>query len=144
MTNWLPLWILFGLGASLALGAANIPQKIALGELSPFAYGILAGLVIILVNLGALYYYGESFNFAAKKEWGMALVAALLFALGSIFIAMGYRHGANASQFVALFNTNTLVATVLGFIILKEFANVVIWKVVLGAIFVVIGGTLLI
>lgn len=141
----MPAWILFGLGAALALGAANIPQKLAVTgnhAISPFAYGILAGAVIILVNVIALLYYGDSLNLAAKREWGFGLLAAVLFALGSVFIAIGYREGANASQFVALFNTNTLVATILGLVILQEFTSVAIWKVILGGILVLIGGLL--
>ena len=140
-------WILFGLGASLALGAANIPQKIAMtggAAISPFAYGVLAGAVIIIVNLAMLYYYGDSWHLTAKREWGFALLAAVLFAIGSVCIAVGYRSGANASQFVALFNTNTLVATVLGLVILHEFGTVVVWKVVTGAVLVIVGGLLVI
>ncbi len=132
------------------LGAANIPQKLALGgisahTLSPFAYGILSGIVIITINAALLIYYKDSLQFFAKKEWGFALLAAVLFALGSVFIAMGYRKGANASTFVALFNTNTLVATVLGLVLLKEFAGlsgIAIVKIISGAILVIAGGIL--
>lgn len=143
------LWILFGLGAALALGAANIPQKLAVDSvnpaaISPFAYGVLAGAVIIVVNLVAFYYYGDSWGFTSKREWGFGLLAALLFAIGSLCIAVGFRSGANASQFVALFNTNTLIATVLGLVILKEFGQVVVWKVLLGAVLVVAGGLLVV
>jgi uncharacterized membrane protein len=146
----MPAWILFGLGAALMLGAANIPQKLAIGgisaySLSPFAYGILSGVVIILINLAMLLYYKDGFQFFAKKEWGFALLAAVLFALGSVFIALGYRKGANTSTFVALFNTNTLVATVLGLVLLKEFSaltGVGIIKIIIGAILVVAGGVM--
>jgi len=146
----LPAWILFGLGAALMLGAANIPQKLALGglsthTLSPFAYGILSGVVIITINIAFLVYYRDEFQLFAKKEWGFAFLAALLFAFGSVCIALGYRKGANASQFVALFNTNTLVATVLGLVLLKEFAGlsgIAIAKIITGAILVIAGGIL--
>jgi uncharacterized membrane protein len=146
----MPTWILFGLGAALMLGAANIPQKMALGglstyTLSPFAYGIISGAVIILINLALLFYYKDDFQFFAKKEWGFALLAAVLFALGSVCIAIGYRKGANASTFVALFNTNTLVATVLGLVLLKEFSaltGIGIIKIIIGAILVVAGGVM--
>lgn len=139
----MPLWILLGLTAALALGAGNIPQKIALAELSPFAYGVLVGIVAIVLNLLAMWYYGDSFNFAAKREWGFALMAAIFFIVGSICIGVGFKQSeTNVSQFVALFNTNTLVATVLGLIILKEFGKVVVWKILLGAVLVVAGGIL--
>jgi uncharacterized membrane protein len=132
------------------LGAANIPQKLAIGglgeyTLSPFAYGILSGVVIIIINTILLLYFKEDFQFFAKKEWSFALLSAILFSLGSIFIALGYRNGANASTFVALFNTNTLVATVLGLILLKEFVGLsalAIFKIILGAILVIGGGVL--
>jgi len=146
----MPTWILFGLGAALMLGAANIPQKLAIGgisayTLSPFAYGILTGIVMIVINVGLLLYYKEDFQFFAKKEWGFALLAALLFVIGSLFITLGYRKGANASTFVALFNTNTLVATVLGLVLLKEFTSLTtlgIIKIIIGAILVVAGGVM--
>jgi len=139
----MPLWILLGLGAALSLGAANIPQKIALGQLSPFAYGVVAGVIIIILNLSAMWFYGDSFNFAARREWGFGILAAILFALGSICIGVGFRQPeTNVSQFVALFNTNTLVATALGLIILNEFGRVVVWKVLLGASLIVAGGLL--
>ena len=132
------------------LGAANIPQKLAIGglgeyTLSPFAYGILSGVVIIVINTILLFYFKDDFQLFAKKEWGFALLAAILFSLGSVFIALGYRNGANASTFVALFNTNTLIATVLGLILLKEFAGltgVAIIKIIIGAILVIGGGVL--
>lgn len=132
------------------LGAANIPQKLAIGglgehTLSPFAYGILSGIVIIVINTALLLYFKDDLQLFAKKEWGFALFAAVLFALGSVFIALGYRNGANASTFVALFNTNTLVATVLGLVLLKEFAGltgVAIVKIIVGAILVISGGIL--
>ncbi|MFH0776297.1 MAG: hypothetical protein V1936_01645 [Patescibacteria group bacterium] len=146
----MPAWILFGLGAALMLGAANIPQKLAIGglgdhTLSPFAYGILSGIVIILINLALLLYFKDDLQFFAKKEWAFALLAAVLFSLGSVLIALGYRAGANTSQFVALFNTNTLVATILGLILLREFASLTgigIMKIIIGAILVIAGGIL--
>ena len=146
----MPAWILFGIGASLMLGAANIPQKVAVGglseySLSPFAYGILVGIVMIIINVGLLFYYKENLQLFAKKEWWFALLAAVLFVVGSLFITLGYRKGADASSFVALFNTNTLVATILGLVLLKEFATLTgigIVKVLIGAILVVAGGVL--
>ncbi len=138
----MPTWILFGLGAALALGAANIPQKLALGTVSPFAYGILSGLVILIVNITLLFIYGDSLNLAAKKEWGFAFMAAALFAAGSVFIALGYRGDANPAIFPALFNTNTLIATILGVLILKETLAVPLWQAFAGSAFVVIGAVL--
>lgn len=146
----MPAWILYGLGAAFMLGAANIPQKIALGGLSqymlsPFAYGMFSGILIFVLNLLMFLYYKDDLQLFAKKEWGYAALAILMFALGSIFIALGYRRGANTSQFVALFNTNTLIATILGLILLKEamhFSSVGIVKLILGGIFVIVGGVL--
>jgi uncharacterized membrane protein len=146
----LPTWILFGIGAALLLGAANIPQKLALGGisahmLSPFAYGVLSGIVIIVINLALFLYYRDDAQFFAKKEWGFALLAAVMFSLGSVCIALGYRRGAPTSSFVALFNTNTLVATVLGLILLKEFTSLTalgIVKIIIGAVLVIAGGIL--
>ena len=146
----MPAWILFGLGAALMLGAANIPQKLAIGglgefTLSPFAYGILSGIVIIVINVTLLFYFKDDLQFFAKKEWGFALLAAILFAFGSVCIALGYRNGANASTFVALFNTNTLIATVLGLVLLKEFVGLsgfAIAKIIIGALLVISGGIL--
>ncbi len=146
----MPAWILFGIGAALMLGAANIPQRLAIGglgeyTLSPFAYGIATGVLMVLANLALLLYFREDFQFFAKKEWGFALLAGALFVLGSIFITLGYKNGANASTFAALFNTNTLVATVLGLVILKEFVGLTsfgILKIVIGGVLVVVGAIL--
>ncbi len=138
----MPAWILLGLGAALALGAANIPQKLALSALSPFAYGILSGLIILAVNIVLLFSYGDSFNLAARKEWGMAALAAGLFAAGSVFIALGYRGAADPAIFPALFNTNTLIATILGVLIMKEALAVPLWQAFAGSAFVVIGAVL--
>lgn len=140
-------WIWFGLGAAFLLGAANIPQKIALGgisthTLSPFVYGLVTGVIIILINLGLILFYREEWQLFARKEWGFAILAAVMFALGSVCIALGYRQGANAGQFVSLFNTNTLVATILGVVILRETLSVPLWQAILGALFVVLGAML--
>ncbi|MFH0834619.1 MAG: hypothetical protein V2A63_04535 [Patescibacteria group bacterium] len=146
----MPAWVLFGIGAALVLGAANIPQKMALGglsehTLSPFAYGILSGVIIIVINVALLLYFKDDIQISAKKEWGFAILAAVLFSIGSVFIALGYRRGAPTSSFVSLFNTNTLVATILGLILLKEFASLTgigIVKIIVGAILVILGGIL--
>jgi len=101
--------------------------------------------VIIVINVTLLFYFKDDLQFFAKKEWGFALLAAILFAFGSVCIALGYRNGANASTFVALFNTNTLIATVLGLVLLKEFVGLsgfAIAKIIVGALLVISGGIL--
>ncbi len=135
-------WIIFGLISAFTLGIANLPQKIALGTISPFAYGILVGGVTILVNLLLLWWSGDSLELGAKKEWGYGLLAAIVFAIGAICISLGYRSGANPAVFPALFNMNTLVAAIAGVVLMREGLNVPVWQAVVGSLFVVMGAVL--
>lgn len=58
-------------------------------------------------------------------------------------VAIAYsRFKMPVSKLVPLFNTNTLVAVVLGLLIFNEWKTINSPKLIIGAILVVIGGTL--
>ena len=139
-------WVFYGLLAALFLGLSNVPQKIALtsgGSISPFAYGMAMGLVIFIMNLVAFVVAGDKLMFASSKTaWLWTLVALCVFAAGSMAISLGYKAGAPASSFPALFNLNTLVAAVAGLILLKEYGEISALRIMLGASFAVAGALL--
>ncbi len=138
----MPTWIIYGLAAALTLGLANLPQKIALGTISPFAYGIMFGIITFIINLVLFWWSGDSLELSAKKEWGYGALAAFTFAIGVVFISLGYRSGANPAIFPALFNTNTLVAAVAGVILMRVGLSVPVWQAIAGAFCVVLGAVL--
>ena len=138
-------WIIYGLVAALSLGLANIPQKLALGsgQVSPFAYGMAIGLTLIIFNAIAFCLSGDSLNLTTSKTaWLWTLAGVTVFTIGSMAIALGFRAGAPASAFPALFNLNTVVAAIAGIILLKEFGQVSTPRVLAGSMLAVAGAVL--
>ncbi len=145
MLNFFENPIALAVIAALFLGAFTVPYNIAMGaKFSPPVALLCLGVGTIIVALLWLSFYtskeGEIITF---NLFYIASLAGIIWAVGMVFVtlAMGAA-GGNVSQIVPLYNTNTLVAMVLALIIFKEFQDLIIWKVLLGGSFIVIGGAL--
>ena len=141
-------WLLFGIIAALCWGSYVILQKVATSP-KYFAIAQSTFLLLMLVGIAAVFIG----NFViGKQEFvlpanPLALAAAIgagaLWALGIAFATWAIVSGADVARLVPIYNTNTLVAVLLGIMLLGEVptaANQL--KVLAGAILIIAGGIL--
>ena len=137
-------WIVYGLLASLFFGTNAIVYKYAAvnGGLNPFYASVFYGAGIFLSFLIA-YLFKFSIPTTNFKWLGVALFAGVLWGIGFIMVAIAISSGSDIAKLAPIYNTNTLVAVILGIILLKELPSAAAaWKTVLGSIFIVIGAIL--
>lgn len=137
-------WVFYGLFASLFFGVNVVFYKIAVvnGGLNPYYAGVFYAVGIFSTLLAAYL-----FKFSAPvwdfKWLGIALIAGIIWGLGFLMTAIAISQHADVARLAPLYNTNTLVAVVLGIILLKEIPSATaVWRIVLGAILVVAGSIL--
>jgi len=141
-------WIIYGIIASLAWGFYIFLMKIATSEeyykipqnISFFilSLGILSVALIVFFGIesynSVTSFVGGSIAFASGLVWGIGMAYAVK-SLSDPFTPI--------SKLTPLYNTNTLVATIVGIIFLKEVPeNRLI--VIIGALLVVFGGFLVV
>lgn len=135
-------WLIYAILASLSWGSYIIITKLAKG-IDPFLSG-LAMAIGIFVFFGALYIIKTpSFD----GNWNpifLSVIAGAVWALGMLFIILALKSGADVSKLAPIYNTNTLVAVMLGIVILHEIpALAEQFKVIVGAILIILGGILI-
>ena len=147
------MWIVYGLLAATSFGISAIFQKLA--AKSPVQVGvwevlIFQGLATIGVGLIGFLATKQAFSKAESPAYGWAVLTGAALTVGALFIFLTYRAAgpqADAGRIQALINTNTLIALVLGLLLLKEYTHLTTaadWtRLVLGALLVVIGGIVL-
>lgn len=142
----IPLWIIYGMVAALFFGGYAIASKVATSKkyfgVSPewVSLFLLIGMAIVFVGNIII----ERTKLPESKAGiGFAILAGILVAIGISLCLRAMYIGADISRLVPLFNTNTLVAVILGIILLHELpqAGEAI-KVVIGAILIVVGAIL--
>lgn len=134
--------IIGGLLPALIYGGTNFFVKVSTKA------GIGLGLYLILIGLGVATVGASVYALDQDKQLSMrsgsfAFAVGVSWGLGSMCVALGLtKFGAPLSKLVPLFNMNTLVAVALALIIFSEWQQVKIGQLLLGAVLIVIGGTL--
>ena len=138
-------WIIYGLIASICFGVNVIIYKLAATKgqgLNPYLGGFSIGLGVFLFFF--LVYLIKSPKFI--PNWTgltLALIAGAMWALGMLMVALAIAKKGDVARLAPIYNTNTLIAVLLGIIFLKEIpAGSEIIKVVSGAVLIVIGAIL--
>jgi uncharacterized membrane protein len=141
-------WIAYGLIASFSWSGYAILSKIVAAAKSPVndpfltsveqSLGILVVATIVLIlrrkKLGPLTKSGLVFSASSGVLWGLGSIGLL--------IAIN-RYAASISNLVPIYNTNTLVAVILGMVVLHE-VPARRFYVLLGALAIVVGGILVV
>lgn len=142
-------WITWGIIASIAWGTyvvllkiATSPEYYAISPLSAFfamSLGIIcASLSIFTIARGKI----KSSSKVKLKAVAFALSSGIVWGIGMFSVIYAFsKLGASVAPMVPLYNTNTLVAVLLGMILLKEKPKRKL-STISGAVLIVIGASL--
>ena len=136
-------WIIYGLIASVFFALNTILYKVAAqkGNFSPYYGSFMFGVGIMLI-FGLFLLFKPSFEFEWKSS-SIALIAGIIWGIGFLAIAVAISKGGNVSQLAPIYNTNTILAVLLGIIFLKEIPDVSqVFRIISGAVLIVIGSIL--
>jgi uncharacterized membrane protein len=128
-----------GILPAILLGLSAISQKLSTSA------GIGTGPLLIVIGLTTTV-IGGFFCLDGDMNWTRGGIGySALFgvcwasATGCVGIALK-KYGAQISQLVPLYNMNTLIAVILGLLVFSEWRTVQPTRILLAALFIVIGG----
>lgn len=136
-------WIFYGIIAAVCFGLNTIIYKIAVqkGNFSPYLGSFIFGLGVIFI-FGLFLLFRPSFEFDLKSSV-FAAVAGIIWGLGFIAVAVAIAKGSDVARLAPIYNSNTIIAVVLGIILLKEIPDASqMFRVIGGAVLIVIGAVL--
>jgi len=138
------MWILLGIIAALCWGIYPALMKEATIS------GATTGNIFLGMMIGALLL----FTISPKEKRGRvsfqtiiwSLLAGLVWASGMFFAQKAISLGADIARLTPLYNTNTLIAVIIGFVVLKEWPKNQKQKflIIAGAMLVVLGASLVV
>ena len=132
--------LLGGILPALMLGLTGVFQKLSNNaRIGTGPFQIVAGLTTALV--GGVFLLLERDATIGQRSALYTVLFGLVWAtaIGLIGIALG-RFGGQISQLVPLYNMNTLIAVLIGLVVLAEWRNVDPRKLAVAAVLIVIGG----
>lgn len=136
-------WIFYGIIAAIFFGINTVIFKVAIqkGNLNP-GYASLAYGIGIMITLLIYYFANPSWQFEWKST-SMAVVAGMTWAVGALALAIALSQKGNIAQLAPIYNTNTIIAVVLGIFLLKEIPNMSqMIRIVIGTVMIVAGAVL--
>jgi uncharacterized membrane protein len=140
-------WLIYALLSMICWGSYIVIAKVATVEkycaLGPKWSAILmmGGVAIVM----AIYL---AFSKGTRPTINLSSAAAgmsqgILWAMGMVFSLLAFQAGADVSRAVPIFNCNTLVAVLLGILVLKEIPDAAgIVRIAIGSVMVILGGVL--
>lgn len=134
--------IVGGFLPAIGLGIAALCQKLS-GH-----HGIATGPFLIVVGIstiivGSIFIAVEGDSGISPKAVGYTLMFAVFWATSSGLISLSLRKlGGNISQLAPLYNMNTLVAVVLGLLLLAEWRTISPPKILAATCLMIAGGIL--
>ena len=136
-------WIFYGLIASFFFALNTIIYKIAQqkGNFSPYYGSFLFGLGVVLV-CGLFLLFKPNFEFEWKSS-SLALIAGAIWGIGFLSVAFAIAQKADVARLAPIYNTNTILAVLMGIIFLHEIPDVSqMFRVIAGAVLIVVGSIL--
>ena len=136
-------WVFYGIVAAICFGVNTILYKIASqkGNFSPAFGSLVFGIGILIAFL--VYFFAKP---ALQFEWKsttLAIVAGIIWAIGFLAIAIAISQKGEVARLAPLYNANTIIAVVLGIVLLKEVPDMSqMVRVIAGAVMIVIGAVL--
>lgn len=140
-------WVTCGIGASLAWGVYVVLLKKATSEQY---HHLISSIAFLMMSLGILatsiggFFLGSNGGISVGEGTGIAFASGLVWGIGMSCVIFALTSAnTSVSRLTPLYNTNTLVAVLLGILVLNEVPEHRI-AVSIGAILVVLGGFLVI
>jgi len=146
MRRMVETWIIYGLVAALFWGSYAVVSKMVTGT-NYYNFTTNNATLLMLIGIGIVFvgYFLTAKPSLPTNTNGILLgiLAGGLWAGGMIFSFLALRGGADVSKLTPIYNTNTLIAVILGILILHELPQQAqIVKVLLGAFLITIGAVL--
>ncbi len=141
------LWLIYGIIAALFWGSYIIAAKVASSEkyfnVSSRYMSLFMLIGIAVVFLGIFFFSEKPAVLPSRMGMGFGILAGMIWALGMFFALKAITAGADVARLTPIYNTNTLIAVLLGIILLHELptAGQAI-KVIIGALLIVVGSVL--
>ena len=136
-------WVFYGIVAAICFGINTIIFKIASqkGNLSASYGSLIFGSGIMLAFI--VYYLARpGFQFEWKSTT-LAIISGIIWATGFLAIAIAISKGGEIAKLAPLYNTNTIIAVLLGIILLKEIPDKSqIFRIFIGTIMIIAGAVL--
>lgn len=131
-----------GLLPALFFGYSNVAVKLATNAGMSVAYVLIfAGLGNLLIG-GVLLFLMSDHTVSLRSGFWM-FTGGTVWSLGMMCVTFGIvKYEMPVSQLAPLYNMNTLVAVVLALWIFAEWQSLRVPQLVIGSIFIVLGGTL--
>ncbi|MBI3035151.1 EamA family transporter [Candidatus Woesearchaeota archaeon] len=136
-------WVFYGIVAAICFGINTVIFKIAIqkGNLNPAYASLIFGVGISTVFL--FYYFAKPNLQFELKSTLLALIAGVIWAIGFLAIAVAIANKGNVAQLAPIYNANTIIAVILGIILLKEVPNMSqMIRIIIGTLMIVGGAVL--
>jgi len=140
-------WLIYGILAAILWGSYIVAAKVATSQkyfgVNPSYVSLFMLIGIAIVFIGSVIYEGKFVMPQSNIGIGLGILAGALWALGLVVSLKALTIGADVAKLTPIYNTNTLVAVLLGIVLLNEVplsGDRV--KVIIGAILIVIGAIL--
>ncbi len=138
---------MFGLLAALAYGTSSFFVKLSTSDKH---FGVSQPVFMLLMLIGiAIVFVANTMTsngLALPSDpfaIGACIAAGILWGLGMVFVVLALSGGADLSRLVPIFNTNTLVAVILGILVLGELpSSPDKLHVIAGALMIITGSVL--
>ena len=140
-------WLVYALLAMMCWGSYIVVAKVATVE-KYCALGPKWSAILMMCGIAIVMMIYLAFSKGVKPALTLPSTIAgmsqgVLWAMGMVFSLLAFQAGADVSRAVPIFNCNTLVAVLLGIIVLKEIPDAVgIVKIAIGSVMVILGGVL--
>jgi len=140
-------WLVYSLLAMVCWGCYIVMAKVATSDkycgLGPrwSAMLMVCGILVVIGMYAALSKGAKPAITAFGATAGIS--QGVLWALGMVFSLLAFSSGGDVSRVVPIFNCNTLIAVILGIMVLREapdWAGAV--KLIIGSLLIVFGGIL--
>ena len=136
-------WVFYGMVSAVCFGVNTVLYKYAnqKSAFSPYYGSFVFALGVVFV-FGILLMFKPSNDFELKTT-SLIFIAGTIWAIGFLAIALALSKGFAISKLAPIYNTNTIIAVLLGIFLLKEIPNSTqVFKIIGGAILIVAGAIL--
>lgn len=142
------IWLIYGLIVAVFWGIYIVFSKIATSEkhlgVNPSYVSLFMLIGIATVFIGRIVYEGKVVIPQSKIGILFGILSGIFWALGMILSLEALKAGADVSKLVPIYNINTLIAVLLGIILLHEIpSGEEIIKVIVGTMLITVGAILI-